>query len=140
MAVLIEGTSGLIQVGPTGSPTTIGVVSEFSAELSTDVTTRGPYIGDATRRKTRTAKTSSGSLSADIPDGRDLGQTQLVLAHENATNVRLVLRAGGSSNGYTYTCPNAIISGVTFGGNAEEGYTLEFSWEDADGYTFAVSP
>lgn len=104
-------------------------------ECATELTTKGPYIGDATIRKVRQAKTSSGTLNADIPEGLDPGQTGLVGAHEGGTNVRLVLQADASGAGYTYTATNAGMTGVTFGGNAQEGYTFEFAFEDMDGYT-----
>lgn len=139
MSVLISGTSGLVQIGPTNHLTTVGLVSEFSVECSTDITTKGPYIGDATKRKVRSSKTSSGTLTADIPDGRNAGQTGLLTAHENGTNIRLYLQGGDGTDGYEYVAANAAISGVTFTGNAEEGYSFEFSFEDMDGYTLEAS-
>jgi hypothetical protein len=120
MSVLITGSSGLVQIGPTSALTTVGLVSEFSVECATDITTKGPYIGDATKRKVRSSKTSSGSLSA-------------------GTNFRLSLRGGDATNGYTYVAANCAISGLTFTGNAEEGYSFEFNFEDMDGYTLLVS-
>lgn len=139
MSILITGSSGLVQIGPTNALTTVGLVTEFSVECSTEITSKGPYIGDATIRKVRQAKTSSGSLSADIPEGRNSGQTGLVTVHEGATNVRLALRGGDTTNGYTYTAANCAISGVTFTGNAQEGYSFEFNFEDMDGYSLAAS-
>lgn len=139
MATLITGTDGLVQIGPSGSPTTIAFVKEFSVEAKTELTTRGPYIGDATIYKTRKAKTSSGSLSADVPAGRDSGQTAAMAAHEGATDIRLVLKADDSSGGYTYTAPIAAITGVKFEGKAEEGYSLSFDFEDLSGYTLVAS-
>lgn len=139
MSVLITGTSGLVRIGPTTAPTTVGLVTEFSVECATDIAKKGPYIGDATIRKVRSAKTSSGSLSADIPDGRNPGQTGLLQAHENGTDIRLELVGGDGTDGYEYVAPNAAISGVTFNGNAEDGYGFEFSFEDMDGYTLEAS-
>lgn len=139
MALLLEGHDGLIQIGPTNALTTVGYVSEFSVECATELTSKGPYIGDATIYKVRQAKTSSGTLNADIPDGRDPGQTGIIEAHEGGTSLRLTLQADAATGGYLYTAANAGITGVTFGGNAEEGYTLEFAFEDLDGYTLAAS-
>lgn len=139
MSILIAGTSGLVQIGPTNALTTVGLVTEFSVECATDITTKGPYIGDATKRKVRSSKTSSGSLSADIPEGRNSGQSAIVAAHEAGTNFRLSLRGGDATNGYTYVAANAAISGLTFNGNAEDGYSFEFNWEDMDGYTLLPS-
>jgi len=140
MATLISGTEGLVQIGPSNAPTTIAFVREFSVETKTEMNTRGPYIGDTTLYKTRKGKTSSGTISADVPSGRDAGQTAMLAIHEGATNVRLKLVGGAGSTGYTYTAPNAGCSGVKFTGKAEEGYGLEFSFEDMDGYTLVQSP
>jgi hypothetical protein len=139
MSVLIAGTSGLVQIGPTNHLTTVGLVTEFSVECATEITAKGPYIGDATIRKVRGAKTSSGSLSADIPDGRNTGQTGLLSVHESGTNVRLYLQGGDGTDGYEYVAANCAISGVTFTGNAEDGYSFEFTFEDMDGYTLEAS-
>ena len=139
MSVLITGSSGLVQIGPTNALTTVGLVTEFTVECATDITKKGPYIGDATIRKVRGAKTSSGSLSADIPDGRNAGQTGLLTAHENGTNIRLYLQGGDGTDGYEYIAANAAISGVTFTGNAADGYTFEFTFEDMDGYVLEAS-
>lgn len=139
MSVLITGSSGLVQIGPTSALTTVGLVSEFSVECATDITTKGPYIGDATKRKVRSSKTSSGTLSADIPEGRNAGQSGLLSNHEAGTNFRLSLRGGDATNGYTYVAANCAISGLTLTGNAEEGYSFEFNFEDMDGYTLLAS-
>lgn len=139
MALLIEGTDGLVQVGPTSALTTVGVVKKWSVSAKTDINTKGPYIGDATLKKTRKAKTSSGSLEFDIPQAADAGQTKIIAAHEGATNLRITLRAGGiagsGTQSYTYTAANAIISEVAIDGDAENGYSGTFNFEDADGYT-----
>lgn len=132
MSILLEGAEGTVQVGPTNHLTEVGFVSEFEVECKTDVNQKGPYIGNKTIYKNRKAKTSSGTLSGDIPEGRDPGQTKLVEAHEEGLDIRLELIA---DNGYTYVAEQAIVSGVKFGGNAEEGYTFEFSFEDGNGYT-----
>lgn len=140
MALLLEGHDGIIQIGPTNALTTVGYVTEFSVECSTELTNKGPYIGDATIYKVRQAKTSSGTLSADIPEGLDPGQTGLVDAHEGGSNLRLHLKADATTAaGYSYIAANAGITGVTFGGNAEEGYTFEFAFEDMDGYSLSES-
>jgi len=139
MPIMIEGSDGLIQIGPTNALTTVGVVTSFSVEASTELTPRGPYIGDATISKTRQPKTSTGSLSAEIPSGRNVGQTGLVTAHESGTNVRLVLKAGASLTGYSYTCDAAAITGISFTGNATDGYMLDISFEDTGSYTLAAS-
>jgi len=139
MATLLSGTDGLVTIGPTSALTTIAFVREFSVEAKTEMNSRGPYIGDATIYKTRKGKTSSGTISADVPAGRDAGQTAMLAVHEGATNVRLVLKADDASGGYTYTAANAGCSGVKFTGKAEEGYSLEFSFEDMDGYTLVPS-
>jgi hypothetical protein len=138
MPIMIEGSDGLIQVGPTNALTTVGVVTSFSVEASTELTPRGPYIGDATISKTRQPKTSTGSLSAEIPSGRDAGQTQLMTAHESGTSVRVSLKAGAALTGYTYTATVAI-SGISFSGNAADGYMLDISFEDTGSYTLAAS-
>jgi hypothetical protein len=139
MALLIEGTDGLIQAGPTSALTTIGYVKKWKVACKTDINTKGPYVGDATLRKTRKAKTSSGSLEFDVPQGADAGHTKVIALHEAATNIRLSLRGGGATGsataGYTYVAANAIISGVDLDGDAENGYSGTFSFEDGDGYT-----
>ena len=53
MPVMIEGTDGVVQVGPSNALTLVGVVTSFSVEASTELTPRGPYIGDDTISKTR---------------------------------------------------------------------------------------
>ena len=138
MPIMIEGSDGLIQVGPTNALTQVGVVTSFSVEAGTELTPRGPYIADASISKTRTAKTSSGSLSAEIPSGRNVGQTQLLTAHETGTNVQVTLKAGAGTNGYTYTATVAI-SGISFTGNATDGYMLDISFEDTGSYTLVAS-
>ena len=140
MPVMIEGTDGIIQIGPSNALTSVGVVTSFSVELSTELTPRGPYINDATISKTRQPKTSTGSLSAEIPSGRNAGQTGLLTAHEGGTNIRLVLRAGAAATGYTYTCDAAAITGISFTGNATDGYMFDISFEDTGAYTLVVSP
>lgn len=139
MPIMIEGTDGLIQVGPTNALTTVGVVTSFSVEAGTELTPRGPYINDATISKTRQPKTSTGSLSAEIPSGRNAGQTELLTAHEQGTNIRIVLKAGDALTGYTYTCSAAAITGISFTGNATDGYMLDISFEDTGSYTLAAS-
>lgn len=136
---LLEGTDGLIQVGPTTALTTVGYVSKWKLTLKTDMNTKGPYIGNATLYKTRKAKTSSGSLDFDIPAGRDAGVSAAIAVHESATNVRLSLRSGAATVtlGYTYTAANAGLSGVDLEGDAENGYSGTCNFEDMDGYTFA---
>lgn len=140
MATLIEGTDGLIQVGPTNALTTVGYVTKWKASLSTEMNTKGPYVGDATLRKTRKAKTSSGSIEFDIPKGADAGQTKLIALHEAGTDFRLLLRQGGAaaspSVGYSYIAANAGLSGIDTEGDAESGYTGTANFEDMDGYTY----
>lgn len=135
---MIEGSNGLIQVGPTNALTTVGVVTSFSVEANTELTPRGPYIGDASISKTRQPKTSTGSLSAEIPSGRNAGQTALLSAHEAGTDIRVVLKAGAALEGYTYTATVAI-SGISFTGNATDGYMMDVSFEDTGAYTLATS-
>jgi hypothetical protein len=140
MALLVEGTDGLVRVGPSNHPTVVGYVTEFTVTCETEITERGPYIGDATIRKTRKAKTSSGSLSADLPEGLDPGQTKLVEAHETGANVEIYLRGGGASDGMYYRAANAAVSGVEFSGTADEGYSTSFNFTDMDGYTLDTLP
>lgn len=139
MTVLITGSSGLVQIGPTGALTTVGFVSEFSVECKTDMTEQGPYIGDPTIYRTKKAKTSSGKLNADIPEGRNAGQSGIVAAHEAGTNFRLSLRGGDATNGYTYVAAAAAIESLTYTGNAEEGYSFEMGFVDMSGYTLVPS-
>lgn len=138
MPVMIEGTDGVVQVGPSNALTLVGVVTSFSVEASTELTPRGPYIGDDTISKTRQPKTSSGSLSAEIPSGRNAGQTAILSAHENGTDIRVQLKANTAALGYTYTATVAI-SGITFSGNATDGYMLDMSFEDMGEYTLVAS-
>lgn len=138
MPVMIEGTDGVVQVGPSNALTLVGVVTSFSVEASTELTPRGPYIGDDTISKTRQPKTSSGSLSAEIPSGRNAGQSELLAAHEAGTDIRVQLKANTTTLGYTYTAVVAI-SGVTFSGNATDGYMLDMSFEDMGTYTLVPS-
>lgn len=135
---LIEGTKGLLQVGPSNSPTTVGKVTQYSIEIKTDIAERGPYIGDPAKRKVRGGRTSSGSMTCEIPVGRDSGQTALINAHENGESIRLHIREGQANEGYVYVAPQAIITDISVEGTAEEGYTLEISWEDDGGYTYGA--
>jgi len=140
MATLIDGTDGLIQIGPTNHLTTVGYVTKWKASLSTEMNTKGPYVGDATLRKTRKAKTSSGSLEFDIPKGADVGQTKMIALHEAGTDFRLMLRAGcaaaSPSVAYAYIAANAGLSGIDIEGDAESGYSGTANFEDMDGYTY----
>jgi len=138
MPVMIEGTDGLVQVGPSNALTTVGVVTSFSVEASTELTPRGPYIGDDSISKTRQPKTSSGSLSAEIPSGRNAGQSKLLEVHESGTDIRVVLKANAQALGYTYSATVAI-SGITFSGNATDGYMLDMSFEDMGDYSLVPS-
>lgn len=136
---LLQGTDGLIQVGPSNAPTTIAKISEITIELKTDVTERGPYIGDATKYKTRQAKTSSGSFTADVPATRDGGQAKFIDLHETATDFRFVAKVDDGSAGYTYTSALTAVTGVKITGNAAEGWTIEGNFADMAGYTLAPS-
>ena len=140
MSTLITGSDGLVQIGPTNAYTTVGLVSEFSVECKTDITTKGPYIGDATLRKVRSGRTSSGKLTADVPVGRNTGQTGLITVHESGTNIRITLTGGTTTTGYQYVATNAAVEGVTYTGNAQDGYSLEFAFQDMDGYTLTATP
>lgn len=142
MSLLIEGTKGLIQAGPSGAPTTVAFVTDFTVDCKTAFAQRGPYIGNNVILKTRQAKTSQGSLVCDVPQGADGGQNAVVAAHEAGTNLRLVLQGGDTSTqkGYTYTAANAGISAVKFVEKSKEGVTLDISFEDLDGYTLVPTP
>lgn len=136
---LIKGTDGLLTVGPSGAPTTVGYITKYSIDMETDITQRGPYIGNAAKSKVLGGNTSSGTMTVDVPVNRDAGHTAIVTAHAAGTGLRLVAREGGTTEGYTYTAASALFTTVTSTGSAEEGYTLEIAWEDDAGYTYAVS-
>lgn len=137
--MLVEGTEGLIQVGPSNALTTIGYVTQFSVDCTREIKRKGPWVGNDTIKKTRSAKTSKGSLTADTVKNRDVGQSKLIELFESGADVRLVLRGGDAAEEYTYTCSNAGVSGVKWTKKADEGNQLEFSWEDMDGYTLVPS-
>jgi hypothetical protein len=139
MPMLVEGTEGIIQIGPSNALTTVGYVNEFSVECEREMQARGPWIGNDTKQKTRSAKTSKGSLNADAVKGRDGGQAKLIELFESGADVRLVLKGGDGTDDFTYTCANAGMSAIKWGKTAEEGNTFEFSWEDMDGYTLVPS-
>lgn len=138
MSLLIDGTDGLIQAGPSTAYTTIGFVSKWKVSCKTPTTKRGPYIGATTIYKSRGGKESSGSLEFDIPQGRDVGVSALIAAHEAAANITVTLRAGGAvaspSVSYTYTAA-VIPSGIDMSGDATAGFSGTFSFDDAAGYT-----
>ena len=136
---LLTGTDGLIQIGPSNAPTTIAKITEITIELQTEVSEKGPYIGDATIYKVRKAKTSSGKFTADVPAARDSGQAKFIDLHETATDFRFVAKVDDGSAGYTYTSALTAVTGVTITGNAAEGWTIEGSLADMAGYTLVPS-
>lgn len=136
---LVEGVNGLLRCGPTAAPTTVSFSTTYSIQMTEEVNRRGPYIGNANRQKVRGARDSSGSITCEIPVGRDAGQTALVSAFMNGTDIHLTLREGNATDAYTYEA-DVIITQLTSTGNAAEGYTLEFSFEDnGNGYTYGPS-
>ena len=137
--MLVEGTEGLIQVGPSNALTTIGFVTQFSVDTSREIKQKGPWVGNDTIQKTRSAKTSKGSLTADTVKGRDVGQSKLIELFESGADVRLVLRGGDATDEYTYTCANAGVSGVKWTKKSDEGNQIEIAWEDFDGYDLVPS-
>lgn len=136
---LVDGTSGLIQIGPSNALTTVGYVTDFSVETSRDIKKRGPWVGNNTIQKNLGAKDSKGSLTADMVETPDVGHAKLIALFEAGTNVRLVLKGGDTAEDFTYTCANAGLSNVKWGKKADTGNTIEFSWEDMDGYTLVPS-
>ena len=125
MAV-IDGPSGIVRVGATE----IAFVTEWSADLSTEITQRGPYINNPNLSKSRGGRDCTGSITADIPAGRDAGQTTLVNAQANGTNVVLELN---TADGYTLDVPSAIITNVNVTQSATDGVTITFDFEDGAG-------
>jgi hypothetical protein len=131
---LIKGTDGIIEVGPTNAPTEVGKVTEWSATRTRETSVRGPHINSDTLEKTQGAKSISGSLTADVPAGRDPGQTALDDAFEDGLPIRLKLQ---SDQGKVITVTSALVSEIEDTGSAAEGYQTTFSFEDQNGYTIA---
>jgi hypothetical protein len=133
---LIEGTSGTIQVGPTGTPIAVAFIGEWSADCKVEIKKKGPYIGNAAISKVRAGKDCSGSLSGDVPEGQDAGQQDLIDAFNSDADVQMILTA---TDGYVLTIPLTIVSGVKIGQKAEDGVSIAFDFEANGGFTLAAA-
>lgn len=129
---LIEGSEGVIEVGPIGTPQTVAYITEWEANPKTDIKTNGPFIGNAAKAKTRAGKDVSGSMKGLVPQGRDAGQSALITAHEDGADIRVVLT---TDDGYVLTIPLTIVSDLKVGQKADEGAPFECSFTDNNGYT-----
>jgi hypothetical protein len=137
MATPIRGTEGTIKIGPTTGLTTVGFATEWSAEMTRDVTVKGPYFGDANKYKSTGGKDCTGSISADLVNNNNTGHTALITAFSDDTQPRLELT---DTEGYQLIIPVAIISGVNVNRTAAEGGTIEFNFEANGGFTYLATP
>jgi hypothetical protein len=137
MPTLLQGTDGAFKVGPSGSESAIGYLTEVEVELDQEVKKQGPYIGNANISKVRGGKDAKGSAKGFMVTPRDAGQNAIRQAMTNGTDVRLLLEIGPSGAlTDTVTVPTAIITNVKFGQKADEGVPISFDWEASGGYTW----
>lgn len=129
---LIKGTDGIIEIGPSDAPTEVGYVTEWTITRSREVTERGPWINNDTIEVTLGGKNLEGSLSYDIPAGRDSGEEQIDAAYEAGTAIRLRLQ---SDSGKQYLLPAATFTDLEETGNAAEGYSGTASFRNSGAYT-----
>lgn len=134
---LISGDQGQFKVGSPGTETTIGYLTAVEIEVDTEIKTHGPFVGNPNREKVRAGKDASGTASGVMTNPRDPGQNLLRQAYMNDTDVRLVLEIGpiGSPTDVV-TIPAAIINSISFGPQADEGVTIEFSFESNGAFTW----
>ena len=128
---LIEGTAGSIKAGPS-TGTVVNFIGEWEAEISEDVKTQGPFIGNANISKIRGGLDCKGSLSGVIPVDGDTGQRLIRDAIVDRTDIRLVFSV---TDGETLTIPTAIITSYKVGQKADEGVPISFDFEANGDFT-----
>lgn len=128
---LIEGTAGSIKAGP-GSGTVVNFIGEWEAEISEDVKTQGPFIGNPNISKIRAGLDCKGGMSGVIPVDGDTGQRLIRDAILDRTDIQLIFTV---TDGETLTIATAIITSYTVGQKADEGVPISFDFEANGGFT-----
>lgn len=136
---MLKGSDGLIQIGPSNAPTTVGYINEIEINTEMTITQKGPWIGMNSIEKSGGPRTSKGTLSADFPATRNAGQAKIIELIEAGTLFRIVAKVQNGTDGYTYTSPETACSSLGITGNGESGWTGAFEIEDMSGYTLAAS-
>lgn len=137
MATLLQGTDGAFKIGPSGSETATGYLTEVEVELDQEVKKQGPFVGNAAIAKIRGGKDAKGSCKGYMVTPRDGGQNAVRQAMVNATDIRILVEIGPTGAlTDTVTVPVAIVTNVKFGQKADEGVPISFDWECNGTYTW----
>lgn len=137
MATLLQGTDGAFKVGPAGTETAVGYLTEVEIELDQEIKSQGPFVGNPAISKIRGGKDAKGSCKGFMVTPRDAGQNTIRTNFNAGTDVRLLIEIGPTGAlTDTVTVPLAIISNVKFGQKADEGVPISFDWEANGGYTW----
>lgn len=129
---LHSGTDGAVKAGPSGTPPSVGYLTEWEFEAKTEVKKQGPFVGDANIQKVRAGKDGEGTLKGFTPVGRDAGQTALMAALEGGSDIRLEMI---EDDGYTIVVATAIITSYKTGMKSDEGVPFECKFECSGGWT-----
>ena len=123
------------------TPTALIAIEDWTADLTVQVTTPGPFLNDAGKLyKVRGATEIKGTAKGAIPAGLDINATVLITALTSGTDINLVLRqgiTGAGTTGQVVTIPTAIISKVKLAQSNKNGATVEFDFESNGAYSIA---
>lgn len=136
---LLDGYDGVLYVrtaGATGAVAAaneLGFVTGFTWENAPDVKTAPAMLNLATKKKTLSGYSVSGSATVRIGRGADTVRNLFQAAIANRTRLQLTLQLD-STTGEIHTFDQCIV-GMSGDMNPDEGGTYEFSFE-ADSYVW----
>jgi hypothetical protein len=111
----------------------VGWISSWEGSIESDTQTLGPFINDnGTSYIYKTSKSLTGSFDGVIPSNKDAGQTLVVSGALSSTYLSLTLE---TTNGYTISVPQCLLSSVTLSQDSSETATISADFVSNDAFS-----
>jgi hypothetical protein len=111
----------------------VGWISSWEGSIESDTQTLGPFINDnGTSYIYKTSKSLTGSFDGVIPSNKDAGQTLVVSGALSSTYLSLTLE---TTNGYTISVPQCLLSSVTLSQDSGETATISADFVSNDAFS-----